>query len=173
MKTLLSMALASLVAACAAYTPDAAPTNAERYRAYSAVRFSTVDSLEVARLDGSSTSSFYSPAFHRYRRLSNWETLEPSESQSLSELLKEQIEIRAARYAGAGDETLVELNSFCIFNPGFAVRMQTDRGPRDFLICLTCGDIAAYGDNPDGVRFPVSEEVWSELQSIYDSGLAE
>ena len=173
MKALSSVVLALLLAACATDPPDAADRNAERYRAYRDAAFSAVESLEVARVDGSGPSNFYSPAFHRYRRLSDWNPLEPSESQSLSQILKEQIDIRAARYAGAGDESLVELNSFCIFNPGFAVRMQTDRGSRDFLICLTCGEVAVYGNNSGGVRFFVTDELRSELQSIYDSSMAE
>jgi hypothetical protein len=165
---------ASLLAADSAAT-TAAATNAQHLRAYRDVAFTTAASVAVAKLDGAERLGlrrFLVRSFHRYRLVSSWKTLDASASQALARLLREQIDAQIEFYRAAGNDEAVRLNSFCVPQPGFAVRLQTDRGPRDVLICLDCSDVTVFGDDPHGVEFSVDPEVTLKLKASYQAEMA-
>src|SRR3954470_21028885 len=133
MKTTFALWLLCAVAATA--------SAASEIVAYNAVAFKKVNSVSVAKLDGSQRlvfRRFLKRSFHHYRLLSEWKRPDPFTSQAIAKILMQQIDERIAIYASAGDHEVIEISSFCIPRPGFAVKLETDHGSRDFLICIEC-----------------------------------
>jgi hypothetical protein len=150
---------------------DVAADNAARFHAYQAVAFSTAKSVTVAQLDGSHRLGFgrlFAHAFHGFRLISEWKKLDAKEAEKISMVLRERIESGVRAYSpSAGDNTIIELSTFCIPKPGFAVKIETKRGAREFLICLECGDVVAFGEGVKGVEFSLASEITAELKDVY------
>jgi hypothetical protein len=148
-----------------------APSGTKQLASFRAVAFSEVKSASVATIGetGKWIKGGVPPeGFHGYKVLSDWEALDPASGSGLTMLLKEPIDHSIQVYAGAnGAEVVGLLMPFCIPHPGFAVRLKTDRGQRDFAICLECGIVFAYGDDGQSVEFPLDPDQLSKLKAYY------
>jgi hypothetical protein len=109
-----------------------------------ALDFAVVRSGEVARIKGEGGAF---NAFHGYRLISGWRALEEKPRRELAAVLADLIrgDLAAELQPRQTGEELIHLHSFC-FDPGYAVRLKTDRGRRDFLICLECDEVHVFDD---------------------------
>jgi hypothetical protein len=114
--------------------------------------FGSIKSVSVAKLGHPKVRRF--GEFQGYDLDSAWLELNAASSKKLGSLLEARLEEEAALYAGKGDITIAM--PMC-FDPGYAVTLVTDKGTRDFVICLHCEYVFVYdrrghhlGFNPVG-----------------------
>jgi hypothetical protein len=147
------------------------PSDTERLASFRAVAFSEMKSASmVAIVETGERAKLVVPSesFHGYKVLTNWLVLDPASGSGLAKLLKDTIDRSIQVYAGAnGAEVVGLLMPFCIPHPGLAVRLKTDRGQRDFAICLECGIVFAYSDNGQSVEFPLEPDQINQLKAYY------
>ncbi|HVS51849.1 MAG TPA: hypothetical protein VHD62_05785 [Opitutaceae bacterium] len=106
-----------------------------------ALAFDGASSVEVARVKGTTDEP---AAFRGYRLTSSWRAAGAGATElarTLAALV--QNDLSAATTPDAAGTERVSLHSFC-FNPGFALRVQTARGRRDFLVCLECDEVQIF-----------------------------
>jgi hypothetical protein len=92
-----------------------------------------------------------------YNIATPWLKLSREAANKLGSLLGHRIEAEVALYA-KGDDSPIAF-PLC-FDPGYAVRLNTDKGARYFIICLHCSYVFVYdekgrklGMNPEGAFF--------------------
>lgn len=103
-----------------------------------ALAFDAASSVEIARVKGTTDAP---AAFHGYRLTSKWHAPAANATelaQTLARLVRDDLAV-LTKPDKSGEE-VVSLHSFC-FDPGFALRLQTERGRRDFLVCLECDEV--------------------------------
>lgn len=100
--------------------------------------------------------------YHRYILKSDWMTLGADSAAALGGLLQKFVayEISARKGGGITDVSLC-------FDPGYAVRVETDSGPRDFLICLRCSQLYVYDEKGNNLGIHFGEHSNSELTEFY------
>lgn len=110
----------------------------------SALEFSNASSVAIAGVKGESKAA---EAFRGYRRVTAWRTPDRTTTTELAALMSEIIrgDLTAERQPLKPGEDRVRLHSFC-FNPGYAVRLKSDHGSRDFLVCLECDEMYVFDD---------------------------
>lgn len=110
----------------------------------SALEFATAQSVAVAGIKGMTKAA---NAFHGYRRVTEWRTPAAAATTEIAALMAGVVhaDLAMERPPLQPDEAVVRLHSFC-FNPGYAVRPQSDRGRRDFLVCLECDEMYVLDD---------------------------
>jgi hypothetical protein len=109
--------------------------------AFKALDFGAARTVEISTIKGPSKAS---EAFHGCARTSAWRSLSPAQAAEIGALVAAMIhdDLASAQPLKPGEER-VWLHSFC-FNPGYAVRLQTDRGRRDGLVCLECDEVELF-----------------------------
>jgi hypothetical protein len=135
-----------------------------------AVGFSDVKSASVARIiapEKHHLAKQGAGAFHGYNVISNWQSVNDPSRFEVADLLKKRIDSLVNAYANAGDNGVFEPESFCIPDPGYAVHLETDKGPRDFAICLECEQVDAFGDQGKSVNFGVDAGQTATLKRNY------
>ena len=104
----------------------------------SALEFSSASSVEFAGLKGESQAK---DAFHGYQRVTAWHSPDAAVTAEVATLMAGMIrgDLTLAREGG------LRLDTFC-FNPGYAVRLKSNRGTREFLVCLDCEKMYVFDD---------------------------
>lgn len=163
---------------CAALTAtglaasEAAAFNAEQLAAFRSVAYTQIVSARVARIDPAALHGLailFRPTFHRHRRVTEWRPLDGASATALGRVLQQQIASRVVAYATGGDDYVAELSSFCIPRPVYAVRLETDKGRRDFLICVDCGDVEVFDGLNRPVSFTADQTTTVKLRSFYQA----
>ncbi|MDB6114180.1 MAG: hypothetical protein JWQ62_1125 [Lacunisphaera sp.] len=127
-----------------------------------AVAFAEVKSVAVAQLAGGEKGNF-----HGLKLVSEWREPDKAARAELAALLRQPIAELMRASAQAGGDERVKLSPFCMPDYGYAVRLVTDKGTRDFAICLRCGQIVAYGDLKTGLEFSVEGDPLTRLKAAY------
>jgi hypothetical protein len=109
-----------------------------------ALEFGGAPLAVVAGLKGTSQSS---GAFHGYNRVTDWRVVDKKTTADLAAVLAGAVraDLALARQPHKEGEATIWFHSFC-FNPGYAVRLQSERGWREFLVCLECDEIYVFDD---------------------------
>jgi|SRR6185312_11513258 len=109
-----------------------------------ALDFGEVRSVQLARIDGSSYGQSSAPnSFDGYPLISPWRALPLNLGSEIVFVLRDQLRSDLAFCRTAQPDT-VRLSSFCLFDPGYALRVGTDHGERTFLVCLVCDQLEVY-----------------------------
>jgi hypothetical protein len=148
---------------------DSTAYNHHRLEEFRSIAFSKVKSISVAKIrdSGEKKSKGEGAKFHGYRVISEWRHVDERSGVVLVHTLGEILDSLIRAYAIAGGDDIVELRSFCIPHPGYAVHFESDRGARDFLICLECGQIEGYGEQKPGASFSLDSEQTEKLHTSY------
>ncbi len=147
-----------------------AADNAGQLASFRAVAFGKVTSASVAKIIDLRMHKLAAPNggdFHGFAVISPWQALEPKSREALAALLRSPIDYWVMAYATAGNAELVKLSSLCLPDPGYAVHLETDRGPRDFAICLLCDDVVAYGERGKSADFSLDAGPLKALKKCY------
>jgi hypothetical protein len=86
------------------------------------------------------------------------------DAERVGTALKAAAEAKLAAYERGG----LMMNPFCVPNPGMAIRMQTDKGVREYLVCLECGHLAIAGAGRKAELFGIAKPA---LEQVYDAYL--
>jgi hypothetical protein len=131
--------------------------NREYLSNFAAIAFSEVKSISVAQVYDTNgpilNAGEAAPKpvtigdYHGYPLISKWRQVDDQSQKELARLLKRPIDFWVKTYAEAGDKDVLVNVSFCMPDYGYAMHLETNEGPRDFLICLQCGQIAAFAGN--------------------------
>ena len=158
-----SLSLALFLCTLAATARGSADRDhADRLADFRGVAFGEVRAASVARLVDRGR-----PNFHGLTLAGDWLKLGATAQAGLANALREPIDRWIRLYAEAKGDSLVELDSFCVPDYGYAVRLETDMGVRDFAICLRCGQVAVYGRRKEGVSFSLKDEALAKLNACY------
>jgi hypothetical protein len=147
-----------------------AARNAAELANFRAVAFGNVRSVSVAKILDPKKHEMAEPPknlFHGFALVSDWQTVDPDSRLRLAGILREPIRARLKAYESAGDADVAELSSFCLPDPGYAIHLETDEGPRDFVICLECDDLTAYGKSQSRAHFSIENEPLATLKKYY------
>jgi hypothetical protein len=126
--------------------------------------FTAVKGASVAKLNGISLSG---RGFHNYNVVSEWRILDGDSAREIGNLLRDRISQQLALLAGAGIyNTGVVLAPFC-FDPGYAVHLETDKGRRDFVICLKCTYIYGYDAKGTELGMDPDSGMLTKLKACY------
>jgi len=136
--------------------------NADRLADFRSVAFGEVKAVSVAKLVDHGRANF-----HGLVMTGDWLKLGVNVQVGLAGLLREPIDSWIRVYAEAKDDGIVELQPFCVPDYGYAVRLETDKGVRDFAICLKCGHVMVYGRGKHGVAFLLEKEALVKLNAYY------
>jgi hypothetical protein len=101
--------------------------------------FSEAKTARVAMISGRNSGG---GSFHGYKVTSAWRPLDGYERADLTDLLRKRTLEQIAVLIAPGDGPIT-LAPLC-FEPGYAVHLDTDKGPREFVICLKCSYIYEY-----------------------------
>jgi hypothetical protein len=107
-------------------------TNTRQLEELRALSFGSVRKVLVARLAAPAKGE--EAAFHGCALRSEWKEVAPSEAQALAELLSALITDRIRSYTEAGDDALIELHPFGPVYGEVGLRLETDKGRREFSI---------------------------------------
>ncbi len=140
--------------------------NSEQLALFTNVVYSSVKSVKVAKLNPRVEKA---SRFHNVSLDSKWVDLDISSGAGLAELLKTPILFWADAYAHAGSNQVMMLMPFCVPKPGYAVHLETDKGSRDFVICLECGIVDVFGEKGKAAEFCLEDEVVSKLRAYYNN----
>ena len=146
-----------------------ASRNAEQLASFGALAFSDVMSVWVARivdLKAHDRTSSTDLDFHGCSFASRWRMVGPQDEAGLAELLRGNIDFFVRAYRAAGNGYVDTNGSFCAPDYGYAIRLYTADGVRDFLICLRCGQIEAFG-NEHTVAFGLHGSDLAKLKAYY------
>jgi hypothetical protein len=146
-----------------------ATRNAEQLVDFGAVAFAEVRSVSVAQIVDLNThdrSSATDENFHGCRLTSKWSVVRTQAQAGLIELVKKPIDFWVKTYRAAGDNYMETNLSFCAPDFGYAIRLDTTDGTRDFLVCLRCGQIEAFG-NGHTVIFEANDADLVKLKASY------
>jgi hypothetical protein len=102
--------------------------------------FTTTNAAAVAKIGHSETRY---GKFEGYDIATPWLKLNREAAIKLGSLLSHRIEAEVALYAKADDAPIAF--PLC-FDPGYAVRLNTDKGSRYFIICLHCTYVFVYDE---------------------------
>jgi hypothetical protein len=124
--------------------------------------FSEAKSARVAKIAGRNSGE---GSFHGYKVASDWHPLEGYERTDLAKILRkrtmEQIAILAAPADGP-----ITLAPLC-FEPGYAVHLDTDKGSREFVICLKCSYIYEYDGKSNELGMDPDNGLLIKLKAHY------
>ena len=129
-------------------------------RTLSALEFAAATSVSIATLKGTSKAP---GAFHGYQRVTNWHAADAEAGSAIAALLAETVRVDLAQARQPGER--VSLHSFC-FNPGYAVRLQSERGPREFLVCLECDEMYVFDDDGHMWNHPLEKAEAARLATL-------
>jgi hypothetical protein len=124
--------------------------------------FAEAKTARVAKISGTDNGN---GSFHGYKVTSAWLPLDGYERTDLTDLLRkrtfEQIVVLTA--PGDGPITLAPL----CFEPGYAVHLETDKGPREFVICLKCSYIYEYDSKGDQLGMDPDQYLLIKMKAHY------
>jgi hypothetical protein len=126
------------------------------------LRFSDSREASVAKIEGSSKAS---DAFHGYKLTSAWERLDAYSRTEVSAFLRKRVSKQIALLGAPGDEPIT-LTPLC-FDPGYAVRLTTKEGARDFVICLKCSFLYIYDDKGHELGMDLDNALLTALKASY------
>jgi hypothetical protein len=126
------------------------------------IAFLEAQSASVAKIDGSSKAI---DAFHGYRLTSEWRRLDANSRSEVAASLRKRVSRQIALLGSPGDEPIT-LTPFC-FDPGYAVRLVTKEGERDFVICLKCAFLYVYDSKGHDLGMDVDPVLLTELKAAY------
>jgi hypothetical protein len=144
--------------------------NAAELAGFRAVAFGNVRSASVAKILDPKKHEMAEPPnnlFHGFALVSSWQTVDPDSRLQLAAILRVSILSWVKAYESAGGADVVKPSSFCLPDPGYAIHFETDQGPRDFIICLECDEITAYGANQSRAKFSLENESLAQLKENY------
>lgn len=134
-------------------------SNAEKVAFLKAVSFSKVVSVKIAKIDSDYQSNprirddTNSPKFHNFILVSEWLEYDDTSDAGLTECLKTTIKFWLESYGRARDGDVVTINPFYADKADYAVRLETDKGRRDFVTSLACPNLIAFDDKGRSMQF--------------------
>lgn len=108
--------------------------NKERLAILKEVDFNTANSASVVAL--AAPSEGHKATFHGCAVISEWKSLSPLARDKLAARLRQPIQEEITAFSKAGDDDLIVLQPMGVVYGNYGVRMDTDRGLREFAICL-------------------------------------
>ena len=138
--------------------------------AFRAVAFGNVRSASVAKLlDPKKHEMPEQPKnlFHGFALVSAWQTVDPDSRLGVAGILREPIQARIKAYEAVGGQEVRETSPFCLPDPGYGVHLETDQGPRDFVICLECDEVTGYDGKQMSARFSLENDALVKLKLYY------
>jgi len=148
----------------------AADRNAAELASFRAVAFGQVRSVSVARILDAKKHELSEPPknlFHGFALLSNWQTADPESRLQIASILRTPILWWVKAYESAGGNEVPKLSSFCVPDPGYAIHLETDQGPRDFVVCLECDSLIAYSPDQHRAEFSLEDDPLAQLKRCY------
>ena len=112
--------------------------------------------------------------FHGCVLQSEWKEIPVSESQALVAILRELIADHISSYSKAGDADVITLQPFGFVYGEFAIRLETDRGRREFSVSpgTKTGYVYAYDEKKHSRCFVVDGALQRKLsQSLPNQSL--
>jgi hypothetical protein len=126
---------------------------------YHSVAFTKVGVVEVAKLREGEVKD---ADFHGFHLASDWVQVDRVSGVGLGGLLQ-----RSVGYIIASRNKGELIDQALCFDPGYAVRVHTGDGIRDFAICLTCAQLYAYDQKGHSLGFHFGEKTLAEFSGYY------
>lgn len=157
-------ALVLILALFRVATSLVAGTAAEQLAQLRPLAFDKVKSAAIARLDSVAAQG---KAFHGQDLASPWTTLAPAQRDEVAATLRGILGREIEQWTKAGDGELVILQPFGFVPGDFAVRLETDRGVRDFSVAVwSTGYIHIYDEKKHTITRALRDEDRQKLQRL-------
>lgn len=132
---------------------------APAFEGFEKLAFTETRSVGVSRVQGIRKDP---GGFHGYKRVSEWLPLNPRAGARLGNLLQKQVAAQISLLGSGGDYSA----SAC-FEPGYAIRLDTNAGPRDFLVCLSCAQLYVYDGDGHYLGIHMDDEFLVRMKANY------
>ena len=94
-----------------------------------------------------------------------WLKLDPKAATKLGQLLEKRLEEEGRLYARHDD---APISIPLCFDPGYAIRLKTDKGSRNFVICLHCDYVYVYDDSGHELGLNLEGDFFAALVASYN-----
>jgi len=157
-----------------AYT-ESLKTKAEVLAFLKTVSFSAVKSVRVAKIDSDYQSNprigdhAGNPTFHNFTLVSEWREHDGASDAGLTEYLRSTIDFWLKEYGRAQYGDVITINPFYADKADYAVRLETDKGTRDFVVSLECPNVFVFDDKGRSMQFRGFPDPGLPLRRFYEN----